>query len=64
MSDDAEFRNFAFRQLTLVNEVHSNLTSRELSPGFIVGGERIPFWNPQRGTCKPRQMRYLLPGET
>lgn len=50
----------AFEHVRALNEVHGQLTARELQPGFIFEGERIPLVNPQRGIFKPRQMSYLL----
>jgi putative restriction endonuclease len=57
---DSVLRTAAFEQLRRLNEVHDHLAAAELKPGFTVGGERIPFVNPQRGIFKPQQMEYLL----
>jgi hypothetical protein len=43
-----------------LSEIHDHLTAIELKPGFMFRGERIPLINPQRGTFKPEQMRFLL----
>ena len=40
--------------------MHDLLTAKELKPGFVFEGERIPLINPQRGIFKPQQMRFLL----
>ena len=60
--ENAEFpiRMAAFEHVRRLSELHDHLTAKELSPGFIFEGERIPLMNPQRGIFKPRQMRYLL----
>jgi putative restriction endonuclease len=50
----------AFERFRELNATHPHLTAWDLSAGFRVAGERIPFRNPQRGIFKPRQMRYLL----
>ena len=57
---DTLMRLAAFEHVRRLSELHNHLTSKELKPGFIFGGERIPLINPQRGIFKPRQMRYLL----
>src|SRR3546814_661236 len=53
-------RAAAFDHVRRLSEVHGHLTARELSPGFIFEGQRMPLVNPQRGIFKPRQMRDLL----
>jgi len=53
-------RTVAFDHVRRLSEVHGHLTVKELGPGFIFEGERIPLVNPQRGIFKPRQMRYLI----
>jgi putative restriction endonuclease len=58
--DDAVFRAAAFDHVRQLTETHDCLTAAELTPGFVVRGERIPLINPQRGIFKPRQMRFLL----
>ncbi len=57
---DAALRIAAFEHVRRLNEVHDHLTGKELSPGFIFQGERIPLVNPQRGIFKPQRMRWLL----
>jgi len=57
---DTLMRLAAFERVRLLSELHGQLTARELSPGFVFEGERIPLVNPQRGIFKPRQMRFLL----
>jgi putative restriction endonuclease len=57
---DTLMRLAAFERVRRLSELHDQLTARELSPGFIFEGERIPLVNPQRGIFKPRQMRFLL----
>ena len=57
---DTAMRIEAFEHVRRLNESHGQLTARELRPGFIFGGERIPLVNPQRGIFKPKQMRFLL----
>src|SRR3546814_17485705 len=57
---DSRARMAAFEHVRRLSEVHEHLTAKELSPGFIFEGERIPLVNPQRGIFKPRQLRYLL----
>ena len=57
---DFPMRMAAFEHVRRLSELHDHLTAKELSPGFIFEGERIPLMNPQRGIFKPRQMRYLL----
>ena len=53
-------RKEAFAHVTRLTELHGQLSSRELSPGFNFQDERIPLINPRRGIFKPRQMHYLL----
>ena len=57
---DTQIRMAAFDHVRQLGELHGHLTRKELSPGFIFKGKRIPLINPQRGIFKPRQMRYLL----
>lgn len=57
---DTLMRLAAFEHVRRLSELHNHLTSKELSPGFDFGGERIPLINPRRGIFKPRQMRHLL----
>lgn len=57
---DTLMRLAAFERVRRLSELHDQITARELSPGFIFAGERIPLVNPQRGIFKPRQMRFLL----
>ena len=57
---DTQMRMAAFEHVRGLNEVHDLLTAKELKPGFVFGGERIPLINPQRGIFKPQQMRFLL----
>ena len=57
---DTQMRMAAFEHVRGLNEVHDLLTAKELKPGFVFEGERIPLINPQRGIFKPQQMRFLL----
>ena len=57
---DTQMRMVAFEQARRLNAVHDHLTGKELQPGFLFEGERIPLVNPQRGIFKPWQMRFLL----
>ena len=57
---DTLMRMAAFEHVRRLSELHDHLTAKELNPGFIFDGGRIPLVNPQRGIFKPRQMRYLL----
>jgi putative restriction endonuclease len=57
---DARLRMAAFEHVRRLGEVHDHLTAKELNPGFVFEGERIPLINPQRGIFKPQQMRFLL----
>ena len=57
---DTQMRMAAFEHVRGLNEVHDLLTAKELKPGFVFDGERIPLINPQRGIFKPQQMRFLL----
>lgn len=57
---DTAIRLAAFDHVRLLSEAHGTLTAKELRPGLIFNGQRIPLLNPQRGIFKPRQMRYLL----
>jgi putative restriction endonuclease len=62
MSDadrDTLMRIAAFEHVRRLGEIHDHLTAKELKPGFVFNGERIPLINPQRGIFKP-QMRFLL----
>jgi putative restriction endonuclease len=53
-------RMAAFEHVRRLSEIHDHLTAKELKPGFVYRGERIPLINPRRGIFKPQQMRYLL----
>jgi len=57
---DGAMRAEAFAHVRRLSEIHDHLTAKELAPGFLFRGERIPLVNPQRGIFKPRQMRFLL----
>ena len=59
-SPDTLMRLAAFECVRGLNEIAVHLTAKELKPGFLFRGERIPFVNPQRGIFKPQQMRFLL----
>lgn len=57
---DSRMRIAAFEHVRRLSDRHDHLTQKELSPGFIFEGERIPLVNLRRGIFKPRKMRYLL----
>ena len=57
---DSRVRMAAFEHVRRLSDLHDHLTKKELSPGFVFEGERIPLVNPQRGIFKPRKMQYLL----
>lgn len=57
---DTLIRVAAFEHVRLLAQLHDHLTARELKPGFVFQGQRIPLINPQRGIFKPQQMRFLL----
>lgn len=57
---DTTIRLAAFDHVRRLSEVNDLLTTRELKPGFLVDGVRIPLINPQRGIFKPQQMQFLL----
>ena len=57
---DTRLRMAAIEHVWRLGEVHDHLTAKELNPGFVFEGERMPLINPQRGIFKPRQMRFLL----
>ena len=57
---DTLIRMAAFEHVRRLGEIHDHLTAKELKPGFVFNGERIPLINPQRGIFKPQQMRFLL----
>ena len=57
---DMLIRLAAFEHVRKLQEVHDHLTAKELRPGFVFDGERIPLINPQRGIFKPQQMQFLL----
>ncbi len=57
---DTLMRVAAFEHLRMLGALYPHLTHKELAPGFMFRGERIPLMNPQRGIFKPRQMRLLL----
>ncbi len=56
---DTAIRITAINHVRRLQEVHGQLTIKELQPGFIFENKRIPFVNP-RGIFKPKQMRFLL----
>jgi hypothetical protein len=53
-------RMAAFEHVRRLGEVHDHLTAKDSKPGIIIDGDRIPLINPQRGFCKPQQMRFHL----
>ena len=57
---DTRMRMAAFEHVRKLGEIRDHLTAKELKPGFIFEGKRIPLTNPQRGIFKPRQMQFLL----
>lgn len=57
---DTLIRVAAFEHVRQLAQLHDHLTARELKPGFVFQGQRIPLINPQRGIFKPQQMRFLL----
>jgi len=57
---DTKLRLEAFEHVRKLGETHDCLTAKELQPGFVFQGQRIPLINQQRGIFKPRQMRFLL----
>lgn len=57
---DTAIRIAAFEHIRRLQEVHGQLSAKELKPGLIFENKRIPLVNPQRGIFKPRQMRFLL----
>ena len=57
---DMLIRLAAFEHVRKLQEVHDHFTAKELRPGFVFDGERIPLINPQRGIFKPQQMQFLL----
>ena len=57
---DTVIRIAAFEHVRRLQEVHGQLTAKELKPGLVFENKRIPLVNPQRGIFKPRQMRFLL----
>jgi putative restriction endonuclease len=57
---DKLIRLAAFDHVRKLQEVNDHLTAKELRPGFVFDGERIPLINPQRGIFKPQQMEFLL----
>lgn len=59
-SYDWAMRAAAFGQVRRLQSIRDQLTSADLSAGFLFEGERIPLVNPQRGIFKPRQMDALL----
>lgn len=62
MSENADtlIRLAAFEHVRRLAEVRDHLTAKDLAPGFMFEGERVPLVNPQRGIFKPKKMRYLL----
>jgi len=57
---DSSMRMAAFDHVRRLSEAHGLLTRKEMKPGFVYDGERIPLAIRQRGIFKPRQMRHLL----
>jgi putative restriction endonuclease len=60
MALDPLMRMAAFEHVRKLSELHNDLSARELKPGFLFQGERIPLVSPQRGIFKPQQMQFLL----
>ncbi len=63
-TQDTLIRAAAFKKVQDLQQNHLFLTSKELSPGFIFNGQRVPFVNPQRGIFKPKSMNFLLSVKT
>ena len=60
-SHDAQLRQVAFSHVNRLATLRGGvLDSADLAGGFVLGGQRIPLINPQRGIFKPRQMEHLL----
>ena len=57
---DILMRLAAFERVRMLCKMHDHLTQKELKPGFIFDGQRVPLVNPQRGIFKPKSMRFLL----
>jgi putative restriction endonuclease len=57
---DILIRVAAFEHVRQLAQLRDHLTARELKPGFVFQGQRIPLINPRRGIFKPQQMRFLL----
>ena len=57
---DPLIRIAAFERVRRLTEICDHLTATELKLGFEFQGDRVPLINPQRGTFKPLQMRFLL----
>jgi putative restriction endonuclease len=58
---DARFRQAAFDHVNRLAALRGGvLESADLAGGFLIGGNRFPLINPQRGIFKPRQMEHLL----
>lgn len=60
LADDTRMHLAAFEHIRSLTDVHGQMTTALLKPGFEFEGARIPLINPQRGIFKPRKMRFLL----
>ncbi len=56
---DTAIRTAAFEEIRRLTALSEILTFKQLKPGFMFRGQRIPFISP-RGIFKPAQMAHLL----
>ena len=58
---DILIRVAAFEHVRQLAQLHDHLTARELKPGFVFQGQRVPLINPQRGIFKPEALSKMSP---
>ena len=58
---DTLIRVAAFEHVRQLAQLHDHLTARELKPGFVFQGQRVPLINPQRGIFKPEALSKRSP---
>jgi putative restriction endonuclease len=57
---DTLMRMAAFLQVGELTRTTGLASARDLDRGFVFEGVRYPLYNPRRGICKPKEMRFLL----
>ena len=60
IAHDAVIRQAAFDHVRALQSRDLALSHEDIARGFMLEGQRLPLWNPQRGIFKPCPMPFLL----